>query len=136
MRAFQRSMLRPIAWLICLALVHSFSDAQSTTDKMGSLVEAIPSDGNHAGRALHASSTKLKVCIITADFWGMLKSDSGRGVRAMLKGGGGTATASHLLANTLKEQDFLQVTFLGVTKDIDVCTQAQKVTWQLHLSSR
>ncbi|KAK9906836.1 hypothetical protein WJX75_008813 [Coccomyxa subellipsoidea] len=27
---------------------------------MGSLVEALPSDGNHAGRALHASSTKLK----------------------------------------------------------------------------
>ncbi|CAL8462363.1 g1896 [Coccomyxa elongata] len=45
----------------------------------------------------------------------------------MLKGGGGTATATHLLANTLREQDFVDVTFLGVTKEIDVCTQAQKV---------
>lgn len=104
MGAFQCRSASLTAWLICVAVLHSYSDAQSTRN-----------------------DAKLKVCIVTADFWGMLKSDTGRGVRAMLKGGGGTATATHLLANTLREQDFTRVTFLGVTKEVEVCTQAQKV---------
>lgn len=39
-----------------------------------------------------AAARKLGVCVVTADFWGILKfpQDSGRGVRATLKGGGGT----------------------------------------------
>lgn len=80
-----------------------------------------------------AAGRTLSICIITADFWGVLNSppDSGRGVRATLKGGGGTATAYHLLASLLKQQPGLKVTFLGVTKDINVCTQAQKVLFCL-----
>lgn len=39
---------------------------------------------------------KLKVCILTADFWG-------------LKSAGGTATAYHLLAAVLAKQDHLDV---------------------------
>ena len=42
----------------------------------------------------------------------------------------GTATAFHLLANLLKQQPNLKVTFLGATKDTDTCTQAQKVQYQ------
>ena len=39
----------------------------------------------------HAATRKLGVCVVTADFWGILKfpQESGRGVRATLKGGGG-----------------------------------------------
>ena len=45
----------------------------------------------------HSSGTgKLKVCILTADFWG-------------LKAAGGTATAYHLLAAALAKEDSLQV---------------------------
>ena len=93
-----------------------------------------------AGSALSAALSKtalpqaaaptLGICIITADFWGVLKTpqDSGRGVRSPLKGGGGTATAYHLLASLLKQQPGAKVTFLGATKDIDVCALAQKVS--------
>ena len=45
----------------------------------------------------HSSgSGKLKVCILTADFWG-------------LKAAGGTATAYHLLAAALAKEENLQV---------------------------
>ncbi|CAL5227669.1 g10676 [Coccomyxa viridis] len=76
-----------------------------------------------------AAARKLGVCVVTADFWGILKfpQDSGRGVRATLKGGGGTATAYHLLATLLRQQPDLKVTFLGASKDMETCTQAQKV---------
>ena len=83
-----------------------------------------------SGTALpQAAAPTLGICIITADFWGVLKTpqDSGRGVRSPLKGGGGTATAYHLLASLLKQQPGARVTFLGATKDIDVCALAQKV---------
>ena len=39
----------------------------------------------------------------------------------------GTASAFHLLAALLKQQTSLKVTFLGVTKEIETCAQAQKV---------
>ena len=93
-----------------------------------------------AGSALSAALSKtalpqaaaptLGICIITADFWGVLKTpqDNGRGVRSPLKGGGGTATAYHLLASLLKQQPGAKVTFLGATKDVDVCALAQKVS--------
>lgn len=132
MGTLERRFVRLTAWLICLA-VHSFSQPLGTRERTQDVQHFTPLNGlpiiaSDASRVLQASSTRLKTCIITADFWGMIKSESGRGVRAMLKGGGGTATATHLLANTLREQDFVDVTFLGVTKEIDVCTQAQKVT--------
>lgn len=132
MGPLERRLVRLTAWLICLA-VHSFSQPLGTRERAQDGLErftpltGLPSTASHASRVLQATSNKLKTCIITADFWGMIQSDSGRGVRAMLKGGGGTATATHLLATTLREQDFVDVTFLGVTKEIDVCTQAQKV---------
>ena len=77
-----------------------------------------------------AAAPALGICIITADFWGVLKTpqDSGRGARSSLKGGGGTATAYHLLASLLKQQPGAKVTFLGATKDTDVCALAQKVS--------
>lgn len=132
MGVLERRLVRLAAWLICLT-VHSFSQPLRTHEPTKDVIEhlaplnGLPSIASDASRVLQASSKGLKTCIVTADFWGMLQSDNGRGVRAMLKGGGGTATATHLLANTLREQDFVDVTFLGVTKEIDVCTQAQKV---------
>ena len=52
---------------------------------------------------------------------------SGRGIRTALKGGGGTATAYHLLAELLQERPDTHVSFLGATKDIEACQSAQKV---------
>ncbi len=69
-----------------------------------------------------------QVCIISADFWGIQNTaGSGRGIRAALKGGGGTATAYHLLAELLQERPDTHVSFLGATKDIEACQSAQKV---------
>lgn len=46
-----------------------------------------------------SSAGKLKVCILTADFWG-------------LKAAGGTATAYHLLAAALAKEESLNVRIL------------------------
>lgn len=131
MRAIERVLLGLTAFVICLTVAKCSSDAQNNIERLDTWYSALrarePPVITHVSRSLRTAGSKLKTCIITADFWGMLKFDSGRGVRATLKGGGGTATASHLLANVLREQDFTDVTFLGVTKEIDVCTQAQKV---------
>jgi hypothetical protein len=87
---------------------------------------------SHSRSVKGQSSNRLKACIVTGDFWGILKVETGRGVRANLKGGGGTATANHLLAKLLMEKGDIDVIFLGVTKEIDTCTQAQKV---MHCNS-
>jgi len=41
--------------------------------------------------ASQAAGRRLGICVITADFWGILKvtQDAGRGARATLRGGGG-----------------------------------------------
>ena len=49
-----------------------------------------------ASTAISSGTGKLKVCILTADFWG-------------LKAAGGTATAYHLLAAALAKEESLQV---------------------------
>ena len=67
------------------------------------------------------------MCIISADFWGIQNSESGRGIRATLRGGGGTATAYHLLAELLQQRPDTHVSFLGATKDIEACKSARKV---------
>lgn len=134
MGTLKRTVFRLTACLVYLAVQSSSQSLRSPEGPQDVVEHSKPSDGlsTTASRVLQAGSTKLKTCIITADFWGMLQSESGRGVRAVLKGGGGTATATHLLANTLKEHDFVDVTFLGVTKEIGVCEQAQKVVTAAH----
>ena len=62
----------------------------SEDDNLASLNAA-----SYSAASSHAASRKLGVCVVTADFWGILKfpQDSGRGVRATLKGGGGTLSS-------------------------------------------
>ena len=62
-----------------------------------------------ANVSLIPSAPRLNVCIITADFWGIDMIENSRG--ATLSGGGGTATAFHLLANLLREDPGLKVSF-------------------------
>lgn len=118
-----------LIWVTCLGALHQAHTANAADLHSGTNASIEASHSlNFQTRSLVAqSSNRLKACIVTADFWGILKVDSGRGVRANLKGGGGTATASHFLANLLTEEGDVDVTFLGVSKDIDTCSQAQKV---------
>ncbi|KAK9805857.1 hypothetical protein WJX73_008965 [Symbiochloris irregularis] len=61
-----------------------------------------------------ASGPQLKVCILTADFWGM-------------KAAGGTATAYHLLAGVLGGSKDFKVTFLGASNKFAICNEAKPV---------
>ena len=128
-------MCKTLQWVTLLAVammssqpltVRGQPDATSTAQKPSS-----NQDENLSAGVSQAAGRKLSVCVLTADFWGLLKSPQERG-RTTLKGGGGTATAFHLLATLLKQQPGVTVTFLGVTKDIVACTQAQKVMIHCH----
>ncbi|KAK9907269.1 hypothetical protein WJX75_000339 [Coccomyxa subellipsoidea] len=73
------------------------------------------------GMSLRPRGAPLGVCIMTADFWG-------------LKTAGGTATAYHLLAQALSLSPGLQVTFLAVTRHLQLCQEA--ITAQMDSQSR
>lgn len=129
-------LCKVLRWVTLLAVAMMSSQPLTVRGQPDATTSAQKASSNHdeslSAGVSQAAGRKLSVCVLTADFWGLLKSPQERG-RTTLKGGGGTATAFHLLASLLKQQPGLTLTFLGVTKDIDACTQAQKVMIPSHM---
>ena len=68
------------------------------------------------GRSTSSAASSLKVCIMTADFWG-------------LKSAGGTATAYHLLAELLAQNPTLSVSSHSYLKVYNVTSIKHKQYW-------
>lgn len=89
----------------------------------------------------HAATRKLGVCVVTADFWGVLKfpQESGRGVRATLKGGGGEMPSAECYTNAVCMLTRFWAEYLPMLMTPSLCVkqalQLPFTSWQLSLGS-
>ncbi|KAK9809161.1 hypothetical protein WJX72_010415 [[Myrmecia] bisecta] len=107
---FWQAVLAGLIVSACLLNIALRSGGRPSQDSLGDR------QGVATGQHSFVRRTKVQVCILSADFWG-------------LDAAGGTATAYHLLAEVLAAHSSVSsVTFLGVSKHLLQCQLASNTT--------